>query len=324
MRSRLPSLPCLLASLSLSLTACGDRGASGSGKEPKDTSPVIATVGDRSITANELKEKLDEQPAFVRARYATLEKKKEFLDNQIRFELLVQEARQRGLDKDPEVRATLEKVMVQKLLRLQQESAAGQLSDEELRKYYDEHRDEFIKPERARISHIFLASPAGDAKRNEVQATASKLLAELKRLDPAAQRTAFEETARTRSADAGTKGVGGDLGYRTAEELSQTWGQGLADAAFGLKSIGELGTVVATEQGLHVILLTGRQAGLNQDLEAVRSRIENRLLTERRARALDEFIAGLRQKTQVQIKEDALAQVKVDESTPATVENAAP
>jgi parvulin-like peptidyl-prolyl isomerase len=318
MRLRFTTLPCLLTTVSLALTACGDRGnSSNSDKGPKDDSPVVATIGDRSITANDLKAKLEEQPPFVRARYATLEKKKEFLDNQIRFELLVQEARQRGLDKDPEVRATLEKVMVQKLLRTQQESAAGAVSDEELRKYYDEHRDEFIKPERVRVSHVFFVSPKGDAKRNEAQAAATKLLAELKRQEPAALQAAFEQAARTRSEDGTTKGAGGDLGYRTREELSQVWGPVLAEAAFGLKTMGELTTVVTTEQGVHLVQLTGRQAGMNQDFDSVKSRIENRLLTERRARGLDDFIAGLRQKTAVEIKEDALDQLKVDEATQA-------
>src|SRR5438067_12091978 len=50
--------------------------------------PVVANVGDDSITAEEFKKRLDETSPFLRARYNTLERKKEFLESVIRNELL--------------------------------------------------------------------------------------------------------------------------------------------------------------------------------------------------------------------------------------------
>ncbi|ATB38882.1 hypothetical protein CYFUS_004319 [Cystobacter fuscus] len=316
MRSRLPpSRSLLAASLSFALAACGGRGDSPG--TPKDTSPVVATVGEHPITTQALQTKLEEQPPFIRARYTSLEKKKELLDNEIRFELLLQEARRRGLDKDPEVLATLEKVMVQKLLRLHQEGAVGKVSDEELRQYYDAHHDEFVRPERVRVSHLFLAAPEGSAKRDETRATANKLLAEIKRQPPTEQPGAFEKAVRTWSADASTKNAGGDLGYKTREELTQAWGPLVAEVASGLKTVGELGTVVATDQGFHLLQLTGRQAGVTQPLDGVKTRIENRLLTERRSRSMDALIEELEQKTPVRIEEEVLGAMTISTSSAA-------
>ncbi|XXF81061.1 peptidylprolyl isomerase [Myxococcaceae bacterium GXIMD 01537] len=318
MRLREILSPWHLAVLTLSLAACERGGAPAAGQKPRtDDSPVVAVIGERAITASEFQARLEEQPPFVRARYATLEKKKEYLDNLVRFELLAQEAWRRGLDKDPEVRAALEKVMVQKLLRSQSGEAAGGLPEADLRKYYEEHQDEFVKPERVRLSHIFLASPRADAKHPQVQASAAKLLAELKVQDVAGDKAAFEGNARNRSDDEATKASGGDLGYRSREELTLAWGPALADAAFGLKTIGDFGPVVATDKGFHLVKLTGRQVGLNLPFETARQRIESRLTMERRAKSLEELVASLRTGTSIQVKDDALEKIKVDGSDAA-------
>ena len=50
----------------------------------EDAKLVVAKVGERTITLGELEEQLEQQPIYVRVRYNTLEKKKEFLDNIIR------------------------------------------------------------------------------------------------------------------------------------------------------------------------------------------------------------------------------------------------
>ncbi|WP_164000759.1 peptidylprolyl isomerase [Pyxidicoccus caerfyrddinensis] len=317
MRMLSPSLRLpLLASLVL-LGCSGDK-SSGSEAANGKQGPVVALVNGQPVTAEEVEAKLREQPAFIRARYATPEKKKEFLDNLIRFELLAQEAQRAGLDKDPEIQATLQKVMVQKLLRQQQE-ATGTLSETELRKYYDEHLSEFVRPERVRVSHIFLPAVEGDtAKRNQARAAATKLLADVKAKSAGANTSAFELAAAEHSWDKATKSAGGDLGFLSREELTQAWEAPLAAAAFAITADSGVGPVVETSKGFHLVKLLGRQLGTNQDFDSVKARIESRLLSERRARALDDFIAGLKSKAKIEVRDDVLAQVKVDaEGAPA-------
>ncbi|NVJ20670.1 peptidyl-prolyl cis-trans isomerase [Myxococcus sp. AM011] len=304
----------------LALSACNGGSPRPAEAGPKDSSPVVAVINDRSVTTQEVKAKLDEQPLFVRSRYATLEKKKEFLDNLIRFELLVQEARKQGLEKDPEIQATLEKVMVQKLLRKQQEAAAGTLAEPEVRKYYDEHLSEFLKPERVRVSHIFLEAPKDDAaKRTQARATVVKLLAELKAKEAGPTKSAFELAAAQQSQDVATKPAGGDLGFRSRDELTVAWGAALAEAAFGLKSSSEIGQVVETDKGFHLVKLQGRQVGMDQTFEQAKPRIEARLLGERRSKAMEGFIDGLKAQAKIEVKEAALEQLKIEgaENKPA-------
>jgi peptidyl-prolyl cis-trans isomerase C len=299
---------CLLLCVTIPLSGCGSGGRtdSGEGKEA-----VVARVNERAITAGEFQERLEEQPPFVRSRYATLEKKKEFLDNLIRFELLVQEARRQGLDKDPELQATLEKLMVQKLVRKQSEAGAGELSDAELRKYYDAHLSEFVRPERVRISHLFLASAKGDANRAQVRAQATRLLTEVKRQETGTARSAFELLASSQSQDASSKAAGGDLGFQTREELTAAWGPELAEAALALKQVSDIGGVVETDKGFHLVKLLGRQLGVDQSFDTVKERIQAQLSMESRSRNLDTFISKLKDSAKVEVKDAALEQIPV-------------
>ncbi|RKH35827.1 peptidylprolyl isomerase [Corallococcus sp. CA031C] len=317
MSKPLPSLrPLLLTALLAVGCSGGSRAPEGQGV--KKAGPVVAQVNGQPVTAPELEARLNEQPPFVRARYASPEKKREFLDNLIRFELLAQEAKKRGLEQDPEIQTTLQKVMVQKLLR-QQQDATGTLSESELRKYYDEHVTEFVRPERVRLGHLFLAAPKENVgKRNQVRAAATKLLAEVKAQSAGANKSAFELKAAEQSADTATRSAGGDLGFLTREELTKAWGAPLAEAAFALANASDLGPVVETDQGFHLVKLLGRQVGTNQEFEAVKSRIEGRLMAERRAKALEDFITSLKAQAKIEVHADVLEKVKVDiEGTPA-------
>src|SRR5262245_17686872 len=78
---------------------------------------VLAKVDDVVITVGELQERLNRMSPYVRARYTSLEQKKEFLDSLIRFEVLAKEAQRRGFDQDPEVIRSMKQVMIQKLMK---------------------------------------------------------------------------------------------------------------------------------------------------------------------------------------------------------------
>src|SRR5437762_7970223 len=145
-------LSAILFALSLA-AACHKKEAKG---------PVVAKVGEETITADELKHRLDETSPFLRARYNTLDRKKEFLENLIRNELLAQEAQRQGLDKSPAVKEQMKRAMIQELIKkqLDEKLNGNDIPDSELKGYYDSHIDDFVKLERARVYHILLAANA--------------------------------------------------------------------------------------------------------------------------------------------------------------------
>ncbi|HET6922314.1 MAG TPA: peptidylprolyl isomerase, partial [Anaeromyxobacteraceae bacterium] len=153
-----------------SLAACG--------QGPKKSGPAVAKGDGVLVTANDFKARLEEQSPFIRARYNTLERKKEFLDNLIRTELLARAAEKQGLDKDPEVLGALRKIMVQKLVQriFAEGDASKEIAEPEARKFYQEHQDDYVKPRKVRLAHILLAAPPGP-DRARAASQAKKLLA---------------------------------------------------------------------------------------------------------------------------------------------------
>ncbi|HEY6106968.1 MAG TPA: peptidyl-prolyl cis-trans isomerase, partial [Anaeromyxobacteraceae bacterium] len=257
----------------------------------------------------EFKARLEEQSPFIRARYNTLERKKEFLDNLIRFELLARAAEKQGLDKDPEVQLTLRKVMVQKLVQktFAEGDAAKEISEAEARKFYEDHKDDYVKPRKVRLAHILVAAPAGPA-RAQKSAQAKKLLGRVQ-AEEKKNALAFAGLARDLSEDQATKGTGGDLGFKTQAELEKQYGKPFADEAFALKS-GAL-ALAESPQGFHVVKLTAAQDAIDRPFETVRAQIQNRLYREKRTKDFDEFVKKLREEARVTVNDAELEKVTV-------------
>ena len=174
----------LLSVTVLSLAACGggDGGAANSGGAAAKQGPVVAKGNGVSITADEFKARLDEQSPFVRARFAELEAKKQFLDNLVRFELLANEAKKQGLENDPEVQLMMKRVMVQKLVqkRFSDQDTGKDVPEADLQQYYDAHKDEYQRAGRVRLAQIFFDAKEGSPERAAKEAAAKKVLAQLR------------------------------------------------------------------------------------------------------------------------------------------------
>jgi peptidyl-prolyl cis-trans isomerase C len=285
--------------------------------------PAVARGNDITVTSEEFKARLDEQSPFVRARYGTLERKKEFLENLIRFELLAAEARRQNLDKDPEVQATLKRIMVQKLVRQAfDEKGAGRATESDARQYYDDHKEEFVKPERLRISQIFLKAEKGSPDRARRSAEARKLYARLKASEPKAP-LAFANLARDASDDHASKAAGGDLGYRSRDELQKLWGSEVASAAFALKDMGQESSVVESDHGFHLLKLASRQPAMNRSFDEVKAQLVARIGREKRTKDFDAYVKKLRDGAHVEIDDAELQKIAVS-AGPAPIGVSAP
>ncbi len=303
----------LMLSCGLGLSCSGDTKKSGA---------LVAKGSGVQITTAEFQARLDEQSPLVRARYSTRERKKEFLENLIRFELLTAEAKRQGLDKDPEVQATLQKILVQRLVRKAFDDAkAGAATEEEIKKYYDEHLEEFVRPERIRVSQIFLRADRGSADRGARAAEARKLLARLKAEEPK-NPLVFSVLAREVSDDPRTKLSGGDLGFRTRADLESAQSKELAAAAFALVKAGDVSGIIESERGFHILKLTVRQPALNRTFDEARAQIAARLSREVNAKQFDAFVAKLRETAKIEIIDEELDNVHAG-AQPGSAESAA-
>lgn len=290
----------------LALTACG--GA----KDSKSSGPVVAKGKGFSITAGDFKARLDEQSPFMRARYAELARKKEFLDNLVRFEVLAAEAKRMKLDEDPDVQLTLKKVMVQKLVQNRfQDPKDGPpaISDAEAQTYYDEHKSEYQRPRKIRLAAVTFQSDAGTPDRAKDVAAAKKALAKL-RAEEKKSPLAFNAVVTEFSEDAATKATGGDLGFKTQDELSAAFTPAFATTAAALAPGGTT-DVLETPKGVYIVKMLGQQDELNRPFDQVKQQIVNKLTREKRTKEFDEFVKKLRDDSGLTIDEKALEAIEV-------------
>jgi len=141
------------------------------------------------------------------------------------------------------------------------------VSEEDLKRSYQENIKLYTQPEERRASHILINAPksAKEADRKAARAKAEGLLAQLRK-DP----SQFAELAKKNSEDPGSATNGGDLDFFGHGAMVKPF----EDTAFALKP-GQISDLVETEFGFHIIQLTAVRGGQAQSFESVRARIED-------------------------------------------------
>jgi peptidyl-prolyl cis-trans isomerase C len=292
----------LMAAGAVMHAACENVKASHASQKPEDLQAVLAKVDDVTITVGDFQDRINAQSPYVRQRYTSIERKKEFLDNLVRFEILAREAERRGLNKDPEVVRTMKQVMIQKLLKDEFDKLKlTDIADDECRKYYGAHPEEFNQAEQVRVSLILVKDGA----------TAKKVLADarVKGVDNQGYRTLVAEY----STDAATKERGGDLRYfdRTSKEVPRE----IIDAAFKLQNVGDNSEPVKTAQGQAILKLTGRRKAVSRTFDETKEQIRARLYRDKRNGTMEDFVKVLREKAKITVDESKLSKVQI-EGTP--------
>lgn len=274
----------------------------------------VATFDDDSITVEELKQRFSEMSPFIRARYQTAEQRKEYVDNLARVELLVAEARRRGLQNEPEVVDAAKKMMVQKLIQKMDENKAP-ISDAEIAEYYEKHKSDYVKPETTRLSDIFIAAPKDDPSRAAKKKSAEEVLTKAKANKPT-DSGAFIALVRQYSEDSKTKPLDGDMRFLTEADLTSQYGPEVASASSNLKQLGDLSPLVETQQGFYILRFQGRQAAINHGLDQVKTQIQSRIAFDRRQQNFNKLVDSLKAQYHYKLDEPALAKVEVD-TTPS-------
>ena len=271
------------------------------GLSEEQANAVLAKVGDRVITVGELADRLASQSPYLQARFESPERRKEFLDNLVRYELLVYEAKRRGYENDPEVVRARRNVMIQELIKQEVDEPleTNPISDQEVEAAYRANPTEFDRPAQVRASHIFIKD----------RAKAAEVLKKAK----AGDRGGFAQLARENSQDEATKANGGDLNFFTADADEPP--AAVRDAAFSMERTGSVyPELIAEGGGYHIVMLTGRRAELKRTYEQAKRAIRHKLTRERKEAAMAALAARLREAIEVEVDYGALEAIEVDTS----------
>jgi peptidyl-prolyl cis-trans isomerase C len=281
------------------------------GITPELQARVLAKVGSREITLGEYAATLQRMDPFERLRYQSPDRRKQLLDELIDLELLAEEARRRGLDKQPETQERVRQMLRDELLSEVRASVPtpGEISEADARRYYDEHRDDFREPERRRVAHIALASEA------EAKTVLEKALgvsaAEWGKLVEAKSNDARGKPSLGLPPElAGDLGIVGPPGHARGDNPNVP--EPLRAAVFEIDKLGGvLPKVVAAAGSFHVVRLTGKTDARDRTFADADRSIRVALVQERIRAREAELEAELKKKYPVTIDEVQLAKIPV-------------
>ncbi len=163
--------------------------------------------------------------------------------------------------------------------------ALPEITDEEIAKHYEENKGRFATQEGVTASHILLKTdPAGDdeakaAKRAEIEKLRAQLIE--------AKGEGFAELAKEHS-DCPSSARGGDLGNFGRGQMVPEFEK----AAFS-QAPGEIGEVVETQFGFHIVKVTGKTEAGQRSLEEVREEVVAQLEGPRQQAVVRDYIADL-------------------------------
>jgi peptidyl-prolyl cis-trans isomerase SurA len=162
---------------------------------------------------------------------------------------------------------------------------------EEIEKYYNEHKKDFVRPEQVALREIEVSTEG--KKDEELPELKKKAETALKRVKDGEE---FGEIAK-RFSDSTTAKQGGFLGVYKRGELSKQ----LEDIVFKMKK-NELTDVMDTKQGYLILQVLERYEAGEQPLNKVENEIMDHLYSERMEPAMRQYLKTLREQSYVVIK----------------------
>jgi peptidyl-prolyl cis-trans isomerase C len=281
---------CLLAFLIFNPSSIlADEGTSTTETNPEDVEAILtpetilASFGGQTITLGELNQLWEQVPE----EYKLQLDKSMLLDQMISEKLLMQEAKNMGLEEDNDVLEQIKKMTEQILVQVLIEREILdkiKVNDEEVLEYYDQNKESFTEKEQVHLYNILLES----------EEEAQDILEQLKAGED------FIEIAKEKSTGP-SAAQGGDLGYLTKGTIIPE----IEEVVFALE-VEELSEVVKTDFGFHILKITEKKPETVKALEEVKEDIIQTLLPAKQKEAFDNLLEELKGRAEIEINEEAL------------------
>ncbi|MBR3627327.1 MAG: peptidylprolyl isomerase [Elusimicrobia bacterium] len=212
----------------------------------KQKGDVVAKVGNDCITTEDFSERLMAAPPAYQAYINTEPGRKQFVDLLVREKLILESAKQAGINKREEYKNSIDGfkaeqkkqlkdyedgLMIEMYLKDVQENMIT-ASEDEINKYYEEHKEDFTNPIAVVAKHILVPT------REEAEIAFDRI----NKGEP------FDKVAQEMSTDKVSAQRGGQIGpFRRGELVKE-----FEEVVFNLKK-GEVSEIVETPFGLHII-----------------------------------------------------------------------
>jgi peptidyl-prolyl cis-trans isomerase C len=194
------------------------------------------------------------------------------------------------------------------------------ITNEEIKKFYDDNPSQFEEPEMARASHILLGTRdmATNKELSDEQKAAKHKLAEdlLKRARAGED---FGKLAKEYSEDPGSKDKGGEYKFPRGQMVKE-----FETAAFSLNT-NQVSDIVTTQFGYHIIKLSERYPAHKHELSEVSPKIKDYLTQSAIQKQGPEYLDKLQKDASVEILDESLKPAPLDSAaSPAIRPSAEP
>jgi len=212
-------------------------------------------------------------------------------DPDLTAEELYREAMALGLDREDMI---VRQRLIQKMrLLAAAEGGAVRASEAEMRDYLARHRDRFMQPARARLSHVFLSR---DQHQDDLDESARRLLEELRR----------QAIEPRRAAELGDPFLlGNHWPSLSRSHLERSLGAEFGTRAMQLEP-GRWSGPVASAYGLHLVWVHEQVPAADPDPDVVRQQVMQLLRAERRQERIAAKVEHLRQRFAIHIERPPL------------------
>ncbi len=161
------------------------------------------------------------------------------------------------------------------------------VEDNELRAYYEDHKDEYRLPSRFRIRELVLAKGASVEDQANARQQVEAIQAELKAGKP------FEDLARLHSTSP-SKATGGDLGWMSKGFLRAS----IEEAAVKLKP-DQVSAPIETDKDLYLIQLVALEDAPMKGFADVKAKILEKLQEPKAQNAIEQYLSNLRMRANI-------------------------
>lgn len=186
--------------------------------------------------------------------------------------------RERGITLDSWQRELTQNLLMEKVVR-QAAYTGVTVEEEEVAAHYQEHREDFDRPEQVRARQIVLST----------EAEGQRILGLLRQGEP------FAEMARQHSLSPDGE-QGGDLGFFARGEMPPEF-----DAVVFSLPVGRLSDLVKSEYGYHIFLVEERRKAMRLGLDSVQDEIRAELRAEKEDQAYQEWLRKLRVQAAIEV-----------------------
>lgn len=246
-----------------------------------DRDKILAEVNGKKISGVDYNLFIDSLNPQLKQYFGGDELNKDVVNELVYQALLYEDAMEKGMDKEDEFLQVVEKTKesMLKTYALGKLLATVEVTDEDLKKFYEENKEAFVKPESADASHILV----------EEEDKAREIYEKIQKGED------FEELAKEFST-CPSKEKGGNLGTFTKGQMVKEF----EDAVFE-NEVGTITEPVKTQFGYHIIKINQKNDAEELSFDEVKDKIEAQVRRQKEQDIYNKKITELKNKYEVKM-----------------------